>query len=215
LPYFEPVTDLLNDYFAAMSTQFSDNEEHLLLQFQTGDENAFSQLYTQFYPRFCFFATRLIGDRLVAEEVVQDTLFTFWKKKQDFPNLKAAKAFIYVSVRNACMNHLDKENRKAKKIKDLRVITETTDQPIVQEMILAEVINELRNEVAKLPEQCAKVIRMLYEEEKKPQEVADELQITVSTVYNQKLRGISLLKKRLPAASANLGMLLLLMNGID
>ncbi|MBO9660951.1 MAG: RNA polymerase sigma-70 factor [Chitinophagaceae bacterium] len=198
-----------------MPTQFPDNEEHLLLSFQTGDENAFNQLYTQFYPRFCFFASRLTGDRLIAEEIVQDTLFTFWKKKKDFPNFKAAKAFIYVSVRNACMNHLDKENRKAKKIKDLRIVTETTDQPVMQEIILAEVISELRNEVAKLPEQCAKVIRMLYEDEMKPQEIADELQITVSTVYNQKMRGISLLKKRLPAVSANLGMLLLLMNGID
>ncbi|GGH76127.1 RNA polymerase sigma-70 factor (ECF subfamily) [Filimonas zeae] len=176
--------------------------ENLILRFRNGDEQAFNQLFTTLYSPLCFFASRLIQNNFAAEEICQDVFFTVWKKRESFTEFKSLKAFIYISARNACMNYLDKENRKAKKMKQVAV--EEMDQPHIREMIYAEVLNEIRGEIDRLPEQCAKVIKMLYEEDMKPQHVAEQLNITVSTVYNQKLRGISLLKKRLPAASIDL-----------
>lgn len=174
----------------------------LMHRLRNGDEQAFNQLFTTLYSPLCFFATRLIQNNFAAEEICQDVFFTVWKKREFFTEFKSLKAFIYISARNACMNYLDKENRKAKKMKQVAV--EEMDQPHIREMIYAEVLNEIRGEIDRLPEQCAKVIKMLYEEDMKPQHVAEQLNITVSTVYNQKLRGISLLKKRLPAASIDL-----------
>ena len=179
-------------------------EERLLLGFKNGNEQAFNQLFTRLYPPLCFFATRLISNSFAAEEICQDIFFTLWKKSADFTHFKSLKAFLYVSTKNACLNHLDKEHRKVKKLKQVQQQEEVMDEPHIREMIYAEVLNEVRCEMARLPEQCAKVIKMLFEEDMKPQEIADELKITVSTVYNQKLRGIALLKKRLPAASFDL-----------
>lgn len=198
-----------------MATQSFETQDGLLAKFQNGDTAAFNELYTQLYPAMCFFATRLVNNNLTAEEIVQDVLFTFWKRKGDFTNFRSAKVFLYVSVRNTALNYLDKQTRKAKKIKAFEWQQPAFDQPFLQEMVLAEVIDELRQEMAKLPEQCAKVIKMLYEDEMKPQQIADELQITVSTVYNQKLRGISLLRKRLPDIALELATVFLILKDFE
>ena len=48
-----------------------------------------------------------------------------------------------------------------------------------------------------LPEKCREVIRLTFIEGFTAKEIAERLSVTVSTVNNQKMRGINLLKDRL------------------
>lgn len=56
---------------------------------------------------------------------------------------------------------------------------------------------EISQAIAQLPEQCRRVMKMSYEQGMSGKEIADAMQITVSTVNNQKARGIILLRKML------------------
>ncbi|MCD0487470.1 RNA polymerase sigma-70 factor [Pedobacter sp. MC2016-14] len=189
-----------------------ENEAYLLSQLKSGNQQAFSYIFKQFYPALCFFCNRLIANNAAAEEIVQDTLYKVWEKNEDFKSLISIKAFLYISTRNASMNFIDKERRKLKKETELFEMTEDMEEPVIRDIIYTEVLNEIRTEINNLPEQCGKIIKMLYEEEMKPQEIADELNIKVSTVYNQKMRGISILKTRLSGATFDLLMLYLIVN---
>lgn len=192
------------------------DEEELLLKFQDGDQQAFNNIFKHFYAALCFFATRLTSDKYAAEEIVQDILYKLWEKHQDFDSLTSIKAFLYISTRNACMNHIDKQQRKQKR--EMAAFTlnfDELDDPVIIQIIYTEVLNEIRTEINSLPEQCAKIIKMLFEDEMKPKEIANELHITVSTVYNQKMRGISILKKRLSGATFDLLMLYLVFKGLS
>ena len=194
-----------------MSTEQSDygDEHHLLLQLKSGDQKAFGYIFKLYYAPLCFFCNRLISNHAAAEEIVQDILHKVWEKNKDFNTLLAIKAFLYISTRNAAMNHIDKAQRKLKRENAFFNATDEFEAPVIREIIYAEVINEIRTEINNLPEQCAKIIKMLYEEDMKPQEIADELNIKVSTVYNQKMRGISILKTRLAGATFDMLMLYL------
>lgn len=189
------------------------NEGDLLLHFNSGNQQAFSHIFRQFYQPLCFFCNRLITDKDAAEEIVQDILFKVWDKKEDFSTLSSIKAFLYISTRNASMNFIDKEQRKLKRERELFEGMSELEEPIIREIIYTEVLNEIRTEINNLPEQCGKVIKMLYEEDMKPQEIAEELNIKVSTVYNQKMRGISILKTRLAGATFEMLMIYLVFNG--
>lgn len=46
------------------------------------------------------------------EEIVQDTLFKLWQRRNDFDNYQSVKAFLYISTKNACMDGIDSEQRK-------------------------------------------------------------------------------------------------------
>lgn len=172
-------------------------EQQLLTSFQNGDQQAFNQLFRKFYPSLCFFANRMLDDKALTEEIVGDVFFKLWDKHSSFSSIPAIKAFLYISTRNASLNAIEKEQTKRRNTQQFAHQYSDVEQPVIQEIILSEVINELRHELTKLPAQCAKVMKMLYEDEMKPQEIADQLDITVSTVYNQKLRAISVLKKRI------------------
>jgi RNA polymerase sigma-70 factor (family 1) len=180
-----------------MIDQLSPDETDLLLRLRNGDQHAFNVLFRKFYSSLCFFSTRLTSNKFAAEEIVQDILYKLWCKHTDFDSLLSVKAFLYISTRNACMNYLNKEKRKAKHDLAIALAEDDLEEPIINEIIYVEVLNEIALEISHLPEQCGKIIKMIYEDELKPQEIADQLHITVSTVYNQKMRGLSILRKRL------------------
>jgi len=174
------------------------HETDMVQQLHDGDQYAFDFFYKKFYSALCFFSTRFTANRFVSEEIVQDSLFKLWERHSDFYNLNAIKAFLYITTRNASLDFTLKEQRKSKHNSKIAELNQQEDNdPFLDEVIYVEVLREIALEVAKLPEQCGKIIKMIYEDELKPQEIADKLHITVSTVYNQKMRGLSILKSRL------------------
>ena len=58
------------------------------------------------------------------------------------------------------------------------------------------VVAAIYNAIEELPEECRKVFKKLYFEEKTPAEIAEELHLKVSTVYNQKSRALNALRMR-------------------
>lgn len=169
----------------------------LIADFQSGSLAAFDLIFNQFYAPLCFFGNRIIQDKFAAEDIVQDAFVKLWTRSHDFNALESIKSFLYVSVRNACLNNLEKNKVKLKHDNYLIYEMRDNENTILNHMIEAEVLRQIFAMVDTLPEQCRKVIRMTFEEGKKPKEIADELGVTVSTVNNQKMRGLSLLRNRL------------------
>jgi RNA polymerase sigma-70 factor (ECF subfamily) len=173
------------------------NEDELLEGLLKGDVHAFDCIFNKFYGALCLFATRLTSDKFTAEEIVQDIFCKLWSKHNDFNNLNSIKAFLYISTRNASMNALKKQSRKAKHDLQFAFFENGIEEPFINEIIYIEALREISTEVNALPDQCGKIIRMIFEDGLQPKEIADKLDIAISTVYNQKMRGLSILRKRL------------------
>ncbi len=186
------------------------NLPELFSSFKEGDQRAFSGIFNHFYQPLCFFGQRMIQDPAGAEDLVQDVFVRLWQKYRDFQTPEALKSFLYVSVRNSCLNYLEKNVVKLKHQAHVTAKGQVEEPTILHTIIQAEVLRQVFDAVDTLPEQCRKVIRMTFEEGKKPKEIAAELGITVSSVNNQKMRGLSLLKDRLPGDGFALGLSMLM-----
>jgi RNA polymerase sigma-19 factor, ECF subfamily len=162
-----------------------------------GGPDALQSLLKQFYNPLCLFAERLLADRAAAEDIVGESFIKLWNKRTDFETMQNIKAFMYITVRNACLNHLKQAKRESLNQKQLAYLTSEKEEFVLNEMIRAEVLKEIMREIDKLPEQCGKVLKLGYLEGLKNQEIADMLKISVHTVKNQKARAIQLLKIRL------------------
>lgn len=184
------------------------DRESYIKSLNQGDERAFEELFRMFYPSLCFFAKRFLQGSNLAEEVAQDCLHKAWQRRSHFKSFDAFKAFLYISAKNACLDKLDQQTRKNHREHRYFLDQPTIESAIDQEIIYTEVLSEISNAIGKLPEQCQKIIRLLYEDGKKAKEIADELQISISTVNNQKSRGIALLKDKLGKDSYSLFFLL-------
>jgi RNA polymerase sigma-70 factor (ECF subfamily) len=172
-------------------------ENDIIVSFKKGGPDALQSLLKRFYNPLCLFAERLLADRAAAEDIVGESFIKLWHKRTDFETLQNIKAFMYITVRNACLNYLKQAKRDSLSKKQLAYLTGEKEEFVLNEMIRAEVLKEIMNEINNLPEQCGKVLKLGYLEGLKNQEIAALLNISVHTVKNQKARAIQLLKLRL------------------
>lgn len=169
----------------------------VLQRLNKGEEAAFDYFFHRYFPLMQSFARRFIADEGLAEEVVLDIFFKVWEKRSDFVNAKALKAFLYIATKNASYNALKKDQSRNKHQESSILWHEQTEESVIREIVRSEVYATLSLAISTLPEQCRRIIQLLFEEDKKPSEIAEALGITISTVNSQKARGLTLLRERL------------------
>ena len=76
------------------------------------DEQAFKELFLEFYPALCLFAMRYIVQEEVAKDVVQDVFFKIWKNRKNTDITTSFRNFLITSVRNSCTDYLRKRELK-------------------------------------------------------------------------------------------------------
>ncbi len=82
------------------------------------DEQAFKELFLEFYPALCVFAMRYITQEETARDIVQDVFFKIWKERKNMDINSSFRNFLITSVRNGCTDYLRKqelENRYREK----------------------------------------------------------------------------------------------------
>jgi RNA polymerase sigma-70 factor (family 1) len=195
-----------------VSVNLEDNSG-LLHDFQSGNEQAFDRVFIHFYPLLCVFGERIVQDESLSQDIAQDSLIKAWNKRNDFPDFNKVKSFLYTCVRNACFNELEKNKVKIKYQSTLEKSEPADDYNPLKDMIHAEVVSRIFSKVDTLPEQCRKVIYMTYMEGKTPKEISEALNVAVSTVNSQKMRGLQLLKGKLSEHDLLTAIVLLLPGG--
>jgi len=165
--------------------------------FRAGDAGAFDFLFRQLYAALCCFAEQIVHDEFIAEELTQNAFIKLWNKRSGFTSLIKIRAFLYIAIKNEAFNHLKKEKNKLKTTDHLRANAPLSENDISDQIIYTELILILNKAISTLPERCKKVIELSYLHEKSSKEIAETMGVSISTVDNQRARGIQLLKKSL------------------
>ncbi len=76
---------------------------------QYDDEQSFRNLFREFYQGLCVFAFAYLKDYAVVEDVVQEAFVKFWGRRDDFDDMLKIKSFLYVVVRNDCLNIVQRQ----------------------------------------------------------------------------------------------------------
>jgi RNA polymerase sigma-70 factor (ECF subfamily) len=164
--------------------------------------DAFGRLFKKHYRELVLFAKKFTQDRLAAEDIVTDIFGKLWQRQLHFDTEHAARAFLFISTRNACINHVQRAAFQAQ-VRDQLLETSSTavEDFVLNEMIRAEVMQQLMGCVDQLPTQCRKIMRMIFVQGYSCRQIAKKLQLSINTVRNQKARGIHLIRKRLSPAT--------------
>ena len=159
------------------------------------EKAAFQLLFDAFYRSLCFFATKIIHDPNAVEDIVQDVFITLLEKKMLFQSEVHLKNFLYLSIRNSCLNYIRSTRSKDRYIASLAY--EEQAENFEESIILTEIHRELAAAVEKLPEECRKVFQLCYFQGLDNESAAQELGLSVNTVKAQKARGKKILKENL------------------
>lgn len=190
---------------ASTATSISD-ELYLVTEFRRGKPRAFEIIFNKHYGALCYFAYEFVDDRDASEDIVSDVFIKLWTMRDNFHHLRAIKAFLYVSVRNACLNYLrrDKmmEHHKNNLVPDL--LLEEQNDYVMTRIFEVEVIREIYESIEELPPQCKRVLRMTLQG-MTTEDIALTMGLSKQTVRNTRVRATEMLRKRLMENAAAFG----------
>jgi RNA polymerase sigma-70 factor (ECF subfamily) len=159
-------------------------------------EEQFHHVYSEFYKSFCFFANRYLKNPVQAEDIVSEVAIKVWEKRDSLQNAGALKNYFYTAIRNACFDALRKEKAMESRLTDFTSPAIETKN-MLEHIIYSETMQKVESALHKLPPQCRKVFINLFIEGKSLAETAEEMQLSLSTIKNQRQRGIRLLRHSL------------------
>ena len=148
-------------------------------------------------------AYKYAGNRYDAEDLVQDTLHTAYKKFHQLRDSRKFKSWMFAILRNHFLKcqrkkrpvHVDEFEDGIEYITQLESASLGQDTAIAYEKkIEAEAVQSILN---KLPEKYKSVLILYYMEESSYQEIADMLSVPVGTVMSRLSRAKQAMKKAL------------------
>jgi len=164
--------------------------------FHAGEEKGFNFFFREHYKGLTLFAYRITHHREAAEEIAEDALMKLWEKRAGFNHPLAIKSFLYTAARFASLNYIRNLRRETLRARQLAYLTDERDEYILQDIISSEIYAEVFEAIKTLPPRCRLIFEMIYLQERSYQEIAVELNLSVSTVRNQKARALMLLRKQ-------------------
>jgi RNA polymerase sigma-70 factor (ECF subfamily) len=150
------------------------------------DESAFNELYRQLFGRLFQFAYSFLGDKEPAEEIVNDIFVNVWLSRKDVDKVLNIQVYLYVTVKNACLNYL--RGTSSKQLKEVNIAEAYYFHLSVdpaQLLISKELQAVLLTAVDSLPPRCKLIFKMVKQDGLSCKEVAAILGLSDKTVFAQ------------------------------
>jgi RNA polymerase sigma-70 factor (family 1) len=162
------------------------------------ERKAYAFLFKAHYNELRFFALKLLGDPSEAEDIVLLTFSKLFLHKDRLNTLVNAKAYLYMSVKNACFDQLKKVQLEREYRKELAYLTQDNLEETIENIkIKAELLKLIQDEVEKLPEKYKTALILSFVKSMTNDEIARKLGITSNNVAKRKSRAVEMLRLNL------------------
>jgi RNA polymerase sigma-70 factor (ECF subfamily) len=164
--------------------------------FKIESKKDFEKIFNDHYSNLCAYANNFLKDLDAAEEVVQEVLFKLWTNRESIVINTSIQSYLFRAVRNASLNvikHVNvREDYKAQNEYEMDDSLSSED-----EMIVSELEQKIRATIDQLPIERKKIFILSRYEGLKYKEIADKLNLSVSTVENQMVKALKFLRTEL------------------
>ena len=170
-------------------------EAELLGRLRTGDEGAYAAIFREHYPGLVVTATRLLNERALAEEIVQDVMLELWRRREKIVLTGPVRAYLQQATRNRSLNRLRQAKTAQRGEIYVRGPSESPDSD--SRAITAELQNAATQALAALSPQQREVFDMNREKGLTYNEIAEVLGISVKSVEARMGRALKQLREAL------------------
>lgn len=170
------------------------DESNLIHAIIHGDTAAYRQLVERYQTGLIIHCERLVGDRMLAEDIAQEAFIKAYEKIGDFDPKKARfSTWLYKIATNKAIDELRKSSRSFSS----EDIAEIADVATSTELSFDEV-QAIQTAVASLePPKYSQIIRAYYWEGKSYLSLAEEFETTTGTIGTWMNRAKKQLKEKL------------------
>ena len=76
----------------------------VVARIRAGDERALETIFRAHYAALCNFALRYVGERALAEELVQDLFADLWARRAQWKLTGSLRGYLFSALRNRALN---------------------------------------------------------------------------------------------------------------
>ncbi len=174
-----------------------ESEIELIRDFKKGDSRAFEKLFQKYHKKLYAFLFNLLHSKEDAEEIVQETFIKIWEKREDFIDGYSFHSFLFTIAKNAFLN-LNRKKINRVVFEDRLNFLEEISSGRTDDYILFKETKEIINTIIEgLPPKRKEIFLLRKIEGLSRKEIAEELNISISTVDNQLMKANIYLKDEL------------------
>jgi len=85
-------------------TRQQSSDRTLMERIHAGDARALGEVLDRYWLPLVAYAARLLGDRDVAEDIVQETMLRLWDRRAEWEPSDRLRALLYLITRNLAIN---------------------------------------------------------------------------------------------------------------
>ena len=160
-------------------------------------EEAFEELFFEFFPTLCVYASKIVDDNETARDIVQEVFFNIWKNRKKIELESSFRNFIVTAVRNQCTDIL----RKRTVIDRFATRSPSTMEPSEQSPEEIYTINELEQIIGKAIQKLPPNIREAFDMNRFKgmtyNEIAQQMSLSPKTIEAYISKALSILRVEL------------------
>lgn len=163
----------------------SEVEALLLAVARRQDRGAFRELFAHFAPRLKSYLVRLGSSAPVAEDIVQETMLTLWRKAPLFDPAKAGvSTWVFTIARNLRIDAARRERRPEFDPNDPAFVPDAPEAPGAA-LDQSQIDARLREAMTLLPREQREIVEMSFFSDKPHVAIAQELGVPLGTVKSR------------------------------
>ncbi|RBL88067.1 RNA polymerase sigma factor [Chitinophaga flava] len=174
------------------------NDIELLAALKAGNATAFDHFYHLYRQWLLITAMTILQDEDESQELVQEFFIDFWQdalyKRIDLRNITTLKNFLFVSIKNRCLNKISKDETRKKRLSWLQNPLYVTPDSRLEN---SELYVQLERAINLLPQKQLQVFRLAYQEHKTRKEIAAVMEISEETVKKHVATALKTLRQLL------------------
>ncbi|GAA4291884.1 RNA polymerase sigma-70 factor [Aestuariibaculum suncheonense] len=184
-----------------MNTQ--PNEHIQFRAFKKGKELAFEYFFNKYYNNIVGFGVQFIYDEEEAKNIAQEAFLNLWTNRNKIEQPSGIKSFLYTYTKSKCLNLIrskkvrEKYKSEALNKREALLNQEVIDALNFDSMDFYELEQIINKSIENLPGKTKTIFLKKRFDNKKNQEIADELEISLKTVESHITKALKALKEQL------------------
>lgn len=165
-------------------------DQTLIQMISQGDSLAFTELYNRHKDKLYSFSMNMVGSPEKASDLVHDVFLKIWEQRSKLECKEIFSGYLYTMVGNFCIDHFRKFAREAVLNRKLAEIEKANLETPESDLLYRDLQNKVQQAINKLPPRQREIYILHREERLKYNEIAQRLNLSVSTVENHFSRAI-------------------------
>lgn len=180
------------------------DQTQLLTLFRSGDIAAFEMVFTLYVKPLRLNAYLILRNEQEAEDLVQQLFLDIWNQRL-YENIDSSlKAYLHTSIKHRSLNYLKKVGRETQKMQiyaGQHIQAIDADLEAGYAKPTGESSPSLLSILDRLPQQQSKVFRLVHMENKRYQDAASEMGISINSVKSHLKLAVKFLRLKLKPSS--------------